>query len=39
MQMSLMGEIAEMSAERSWTLGADGGRENGKERGLVEGAR
>ena len=27
------GEIGEMSAEIGWKLGADGGRENGKESG------
>ena len=32
-QMSLMGEIGEMPAEIGWTLGAGGGRENGKEGG------
>ena len=30
-QMSLMGEIGVMPAEMGWTLGSDGGRENGKE--------
>ena len=30
------GEIDAMSAEMDWTLGADGGRENGKESGYVE---
>ena len=29
--MSLMGEVGEMPAEMVWTLGADAGRENGKE--------
>jgi len=28
-----------MPADMGWTLGVDGGRENGKESGEVEGAR
>ena len=28
-----------MPAEIGWTIGVDGGRENGKESGYIEGAR
>ena len=35
----LDGNIGEMPAEMAWAHGADGGRENGKESGSVEGVR